>query len=328
MVVVVLFVTASTCWSTCSTRRWTRACAWNGSLMNAARPMRPPARPSRAGALARVRGKRVAVGALVMCSRWSAWPRWRPWITPQNPYDLNQISILDARWRRARQSPDGKLASTAGHRRPGPRHALGHRLRAAHLACSWASARTVGPRCPGTDGRPHRGLFRRLGRRALMRIVDIQLSFPGHPDGADAAGHAGQGRGQGGDRAGAVQWAYYARTVRGRRWWRARRNTSRRRACLACRGWRIMLRHLLPNCLPPLIVVATVQVAQRHRAGGHAVVPGPGPADHRAVAGPADRQRLPVPAVGQVLDQLLSPAWRCCSPSWRSTWWATRCATC
>jgi peptide/nickel transport system permease protein len=26
-------------------------------------------------------------------------------------------------------------------------------------------------------------------------------------------------------------------------------------------GWRVVLRHIFPNCLPPLIVVATVQVA-------------------------------------------------------------------
>src|SRR5206468_7973681 len=41
------------------------------------------------------------------------------------------------------------------------------------------------------------------------------------------------------------------------------------------------------------------------RARGHAFVPGPGTADHRAVAGPVDRQRLSVSAVGEILDQLL-----------------------
>ncbi|MEQ3698009.1 MAG: ABC transporter permease, partial [Paracoccus sp. (in: a-proteobacteria)] len=32
--------------------------------------------------------------------------------------------------------------------------------------------------------------------------------------------------------------------------------------CLALSDRRIMFRHLLPNCVPPLIVVATVQIAQ------------------------------------------------------------------
>jgi peptide/nickel transport system permease protein len=31
--------------------------------------------------------------------------------------------------------------------------------------------------------------------------------------------------------------------------------------CLAISQWRIVFRHILPNCMPPLIVVATVQVA-------------------------------------------------------------------
>ena len=58
-----------------------------------------------------------------------------------------------------------------------------------------------------------------------------------------------------------MQWAYYARTVRG--------TALVERAQGICRGGdlpgpfrrRIIFRHLLPNCLPPLIVVGTVQVA-------------------------------------------------------------------
>jgi hypothetical protein len=76
--------------------------------------------------------------------------------------------------------------------------------------------------------------------------------------------------------------------------------------CLALSPTRIVFRHLLPNCLPPMIVVATVQVARPSRWK-----PRWRPADHRAIAGPADRQRLPVPAVRQVLDQFL-PALHCC----------------
>ncbi len=32
-------------------------------------------------------------------------------------------------------------------------------------------------------------------------------------------------------------------------------------------GWpRIVLRHMLPNCMPPLIVIATIDAGARHRA--------------------------------------------------------------
>src|SRR5438874_635426 len=44
---------------------------------------------------------------------------------------------------------------------------------------------------------------------------------------------------------------------------------------------------------------------RRDRARGHAFLPGAGTADHRAVAGIVDRQRLSVSAVGEILDQLL-----------------------
>ena len=59
----------------------------------------------------------------------------------------------------------------------------------------------------------------------------------------------------------AVQWAYYARTVRSAALVERRKEYVEAAQCLALPKQRIVLRHLLPNCLPPLIVVATVQVA-------------------------------------------------------------------
>ena len=58
-----------------------------------------------------------------------------------------------------------------------------------------------------------------------------------------------------------VQWAYYARTVRGNAMVERRREYIEAAQCLALPRHRIIFRHLLPNCLGPLIVVATVQVA-------------------------------------------------------------------
>jgi peptide/nickel transport system permease protein len=58
-----------------------------------------------------------------------------------------------------------------------------------------------------------------------------------------------------------VQWAYYARTVRGTALVERRKEYIEAATCLALSHRRIVFRHLLPNCLPPLIVVATVQVA-------------------------------------------------------------------
>ena len=58
-----------------------------------------------------------------------------------------------------------------------------------------------------------------------------------------------------------VQWAYYARTARGTALVERRKEYIEAAQCLALSTPRIIFRHLLPNCLPPVIVVGTVQVA-------------------------------------------------------------------
>ena len=58
-----------------------------------------------------------------------------------------------------------------------------------------------------------------------------------------------------------MQWAYYARTVRGSALVERRREYIEAATCLGLSKPRVIFRHMLPNCLPPLIVVATMQVA-------------------------------------------------------------------
>jgi peptide/nickel transport system permease protein len=59
----------------------------------------------------------------------------------------------------------------------------------------------------------------------------------------------------------AVQWAYYARTTRSAALVERRREYIEAAQVLGLPPSRIMFRHLLPNCLPPLIVIAALQVA-------------------------------------------------------------------
>ena len=58
-----------------------------------------------------------------------------------------------------------------------------------------------------------------------------------------------------------AQWAYYARTVRGSALVERRKEYVEAAACLGISHTRIVFRHILPNCLAPLIVVGTVQTA-------------------------------------------------------------------
>ena len=95
----------------------------------------------------------------------------------------------------------------------------------------------------------------------VMRIVDLQLSFPAILVALVLLAVFGRGVDKVVIALVIVQWAYYARTVRGSALVEKRREYIEAARCLALPKSRIVFRHLLPNCLPPLIVVATVQVA-------------------------------------------------------------------
>jgi peptide/nickel transport system permease protein len=95
----------------------------------------------------------------------------------------------------------------------------------------------------------------------IMRIVDIQLSFPSILIALILIAVLGQGTGKVITALVTVQWAYYARTVRSVALVEKRKEYMEAARCLALPPSRIVFHHLLPNCLPPMIVVATVQVA-------------------------------------------------------------------
>ena len=95
----------------------------------------------------------------------------------------------------------------------------------------------------------------------LMRIADIQLSFPPILIALVLLALLGQGLGKIIAALVTVQWAYYARTVRGAALVERRKEYIEAAQVLALPPARIVFRHLLPNCMPPLIVIATVQVA-------------------------------------------------------------------
>jgi len=59
----------------------------------------------------------------------------------------------------------------------------------------------------------------------------------------------------------AAQYAYFARTAYGAATAERRKDYIEAALATPLSGRRVVLRHLLPNCLPPLIVVATVQIA-------------------------------------------------------------------
>ena len=95
----------------------------------------------------------------------------------------------------------------------------------------------------------------------IMRIIDLQLSLPAILLALVLVAMLGQGVPQLMAALVAAQYAYFARTAFGAA--KAERQRDYIEAALSTPmgGGQVLWRHLLPNTLPPLIVVATVQVA-------------------------------------------------------------------
>jgi peptide/nickel transport system permease protein len=103
--------------------------------------------------------------------------------------------------------------------------------------------------------------FGRLADTLIMRVVDLQLGFPSILIALILLAVLGRGVDKVIIALVLAQWAYYARVVRGSALVENGKDYVAAAQCLCLSNARIMARHLLPNCLPPLIVVATVQIA-------------------------------------------------------------------
>ena len=183
-----------------------------------------------------------------------------PLISPQNPYDLAQLDILDSRLEPGARSEDGKRIYLLGTDDQG-RDMLSAIFYGLRISLGVGVTATLGALALGLA----LGLVAAFaGGRVdslIMRIVDIQLSFPAILIALILLALLGQGVDKIIIALVAVQWAYYARTVRSAALVERSKEYIEAATCLALPPSRIVFRHLLPNCLPPLIVVATVQVA-------------------------------------------------------------------
>jgi len=95
----------------------------------------------------------------------------------------------------------------------------------------------------------------------IMRLVDLQLSFPTILIALILLAVLGQGVGKIILALIIVQWSYYARIIRGTALVERRREYVEAAICLGLSKPRIIFSHVLPNCMPPMIVIGTVQVA-------------------------------------------------------------------
>lgn len=182
-----------------------------------------------------------------------------PLIAPQNPYDLAQLDIMDGRLQPGSESMSG-MTYLLGTDTQGRDlfSAILYGLRTSILVglSSAAIALVIGASIGLTSAY--------VGGRTdsiLMRIVDIQLSFPAILIALIFLAILGQGVDKIILALVVTQWAYYARTIRGSALVERKRAYVDAARSMALPDRSILFRHILPNCLPPLIVVATMRVA-------------------------------------------------------------------
>lgn len=182
-----------------------------------------------------------------------------PMISPQNPYDLTQVDIMDNLQPPGSKSMDGKpfFLGTDGQGRD-ILSAIFYGLRTSLIVgvLSGVLALLLGVGV-GLIAAYRGGWVDTV----IMRIVDLQLSMPPILVALILLVLLGGGVDKIIIALVVVQWAFFARTVRG-----VALVENAREYMDAARGLklgtvRIITSHLLPNCMPTLIVVATVQVA-------------------------------------------------------------------
>jgi peptide/nickel transport system permease protein len=208
---------------------------------------------------AEYRENKVAVVALAVVIILILLAVFAPLVSPQNPYDLANLSLLDAR------RPPGFVGSG------GYTHLLGTDPQGRDLLSAIFYGLRISIQIGLAAGIVSLSIGTSLGIMAayhggriealIMRLVDLQLSFPPILLALVLVALLGQGKAQLIGALVAAQYAYFARTAYGAA--KSERGKDYIEAALATplSGSVVILRHLLPNCMPPLIVVATVQIA-------------------------------------------------------------------
>jgi peptide/nickel transport system permease protein len=182
-----------------------------------------------------------------------------PLISPQNPYDLAQLDVMSGKLAPGEQSMAGKT-HVLGTDDQG-RDMLSGIFYGLRISLGVGVVSTVVALAIGLFFGLIAAYFGGWVDTLIMRVVDIQLSFPAILIALILLALLGQGADKIVIALITVQWAYYARTVRASALVEKQKEYIEAAQVLALSKSRILFRHMLPNCLPPLIVVATVQVA-------------------------------------------------------------------
>lgn len=181
-----------------------------------------------------------------------------PYLVRQNPYDLTQLNLLDSYlppvWleggdRRYLLGTDGQGRDVLASILYGSRVSAFIGLTAMIAAC-----------VIGTTLGLIAGFYGGTLDALIMRVADVQLSFPSMLIALFLMSAFGTGTDKILIALTAVGWVVYARTVRGSTLSEVRKEYVQAARVAGLSNLSIIRKHVLPNVLTPLIVIATVQV--------------------------------------------------------------------
>ncbi len=205
------------------------------------------------------RESRIALASLIVVIAVILLAVLAPLIAPQNPYDLSKLVLADAR------RPPGYTGSG------GFTHWLGTDAQGRDLWSAILYGLRISLQVGLMAGSIAFVIGATLGCMAaffggrlealIMRVIDLQLSFPAILLALVLAALLGQGKWQLITALVTAQYAYFARTAHGAASTERAKEYVEAALSTPLKASRVIFRHILPNCLPPLIVVATVQVA-------------------------------------------------------------------
>jgi len=192
-----------------------------------------------------------------------------PWISPQDPYDLAALRLEDS-----------YLSPAWSDEGPGEREKIeveewsfflgsdkqGHDVYSAvlyglRMSLFVGASGTVLALSIGLSVGLFAGYYRGWPDALLMRAADVQLSFPSVLIALFLMAVWGAGLGKIIIAVGIVHWVLYARIARGVVLLEREKDYVAAVRSLGARSPRIMLRHLLPNTVTPILVVSVVQFA-------------------------------------------------------------------
>ena len=182
-----------------------------------------------------------------------------PFLAPTNPYDLATVTVADKTLAPGAVMGSGQVAylGTDGS----GRDLLSGIFYGLRISLSVGIGSGIIARAIGVVVGLSAAYFGGRTDALIMRLVDMQLSFPAILIALVLLVTLGKGVDKTLIALIVVQWAYYARTVRGSALVERSKEYIESAQCLALSRPRILFRHLFPNVLAPIIVVGTMQTA-------------------------------------------------------------------